>query len=94
LPAHVALCIEAAGAPVDGNAQVEWETFPIWIASTLTAFVMERYALHSRIVGAKGAIGLLSVALNFGRDTMAWNKPVITEVCVAMEINGYMPIEF
>ncbi|MAP17452.1 MAG: pyrroloquinoline quinone precursor peptide PqqA [Aurantimonas sp.] len=26
--------------------------------------------------------------------TMAWNKPVITEVCVAMEINGYMPIEF
>ncbi|WP_199520178.1 pyrroloquinoline quinone precursor peptide PqqA [Fulvimarina endophytica] len=25
---------------------------------------------------------------------MAWNKPVITEVCVAMEINGYMPIEF
>ncbi|MEX6508732.1 pyrroloquinoline quinone precursor peptide PqqA [Jiella sp. M17.18] len=25
---------------------------------------------------------------------MAWNKPVITEVCVAMEINGYMPVEF
>ncbi|WP_081448332.1 pyrroloquinoline quinone precursor peptide PqqA [Fulvimarina pelagi] len=30
----------------------------------------------------------------FGRHSMAWNKPVITEVCVAMEINGYMPIEF
>ena len=55
---------------------------------------MERYLLASRIVGAKGAIDLLSVALNFGRDKMAWNKPVITEVCVAMEINGYMPIEF
>ncbi|KAA0972716.1 pyrroloquinoline quinone precursor peptide PqqA [Aureimonas fodinaquatilis] len=25
---------------------------------------------------------------------MAWNKPSIVEVCVAMEINGYMPIEF
>ncbi|WP_102959221.1 pyrroloquinoline quinone precursor peptide PqqA [Mangrovicella endophytica] len=25
---------------------------------------------------------------------MAWTKPVISEVCVAMEINGYMPIEF
>ncbi|HDZ71928.1 MAG TPA: pyrroloquinoline quinone precursor peptide PqqA [Aurantimonas coralicida] len=25
---------------------------------------------------------------------MAWNKPVLTEVCLAMEINGYMPIEF
>ena len=60
----------------------------------ITAFVMERYLLASRIVGAKGAIGLLSVAPNFGRDTMSWNTPVITEVCVAMEINGYMPIEF
>jgi coenzyme PQQ precursor peptide PqqA len=61
----------------------------------LTAFVMEQGMRYlSRIVGAKGAIGLPSVALNFGRDTMAWNKPVITEVCVAMEINGYMPIEF
>ncbi|WP_156381978.1 pyrroloquinoline quinone precursor peptide PqqA [Aureimonas glaciei] len=25
---------------------------------------------------------------------MAWKKPVLVEVCVAMEINGYMPIEF
>ncbi|WP_372338802.1 pyrroloquinoline quinone precursor peptide PqqA [Mangrovibrevibacter kandeliae] len=25
---------------------------------------------------------------------MAWKKPAVTEVCVAMEINGYMPIEF
>ncbi|TFF23354.1 pyrroloquinoline quinone precursor peptide PqqA [Jiella endophytica] len=25
---------------------------------------------------------------------MAWNKPIMTEVCMAMEINGYMPVEF
>ncbi|NDW04428.1 pyrroloquinoline quinone precursor peptide PqqA [Jiella pelagia] len=25
---------------------------------------------------------------------MAWNKPVVTEICMAMEINGYMPVEF
>ncbi|MBC8130339.1 MAG: pyrroloquinoline quinone precursor peptide PqqA [Rhizobiaceae bacterium] len=25
---------------------------------------------------------------------MAWKTPVLVEVCVAMEINGYMPIEF
>ncbi|WP_425354590.1 pyrroloquinoline quinone precursor peptide PqqA [Jiella sonneratiae] len=25
---------------------------------------------------------------------MAWNKPIVTEVCMAMEINGYMPVEF
>lgn len=62
--------------------------------SGISAFFPEPDLLPFRIVGAKGAIGLLSVALNFGRDTMAWNKPVITEVCVAMEINGYMPIEF
>lgn len=68
--------------------------FPDRRHAAITAFVMERYLLASRIVGAKGAIDLLSVALNFGRDKMAWNKPVITEVCVAMEINGYMPIEF
>ncbi|MGI4944702.1 MAG: pyrroloquinoline quinone precursor peptide PqqA [Janthinobacterium lividum] len=25
---------------------------------------------------------------------MAWTVPTITEVCVALEINGYMPSEF
>ncbi|MAU98045.1 MAG: pyrroloquinoline quinone precursor peptide PqqA [Fulvimarina sp.] len=25
---------------------------------------------------------------------MAWNKPIVTEICMAMEINGYMPVEF
>ncbi|MBO0664202.1 pyrroloquinoline quinone precursor peptide PqqA [Jiella flava] len=29
-----------------------------------------------------------------GRETMAWNKPIVTEICMAMEINGYMPVEF
>jgi coenzyme PQQ precursor peptide PqqA len=29
-----------------------------------------------------------------GDRPMAWKKPVLVEVCVAMEINGYMPIEF
>lgn len=29
-----------------------------------------------------------------GEKTMAWNKPVVTEICMAMEINGYMPVEF
>jgi len=26
--------------------------------------------------------------------TMAWTRPTISEVCVALEINGYMPSEF
>ncbi|MBP0615880.1 pyrroloquinoline quinone precursor peptide PqqA [Jiella mangrovi] len=29
-----------------------------------------------------------------GETIMAWNKPVVTEICMAMEINGYMPVEF
>ncbi|MCM2503333.1 pyrroloquinoline quinone precursor peptide PqqA [Aureimonas altamirensis] len=37
--------------------------------------------------------GILRASEN-GRNIMAWNKPAIVEVCVAMEINGYMPIEF
>ena len=31
---------------------------------------------------------------NLGDHIMAWNKPVVTEICMAMEINGYMPVEF
>ncbi|WP_082529277.1 pyrroloquinoline quinone precursor peptide PqqA [Aurantimonas sp. Leaf443] len=38
--------------------------------------------------------GIAGADLPFGRRAMAWKKPVVTEVCVAMEINGYMPIEF
>jgi len=25
---------------------------------------------------------------------MAWNTPVIEEICIGMEINGYFPAEF
>jgi coenzyme PQQ precursor peptide PqqA len=25
---------------------------------------------------------------------MAWNTPILTEICIGLEINGYMPAEF
>jgi coenzyme PQQ precursor peptide PqqA len=25
---------------------------------------------------------------------MAWNTPTLTEICIGLEINGYMPAEF
>jgi coenzyme PQQ precursor peptide PqqA len=26
--------------------------------------------------------------------TMAWTTPVLVEICVGLEINGYLPAEF
>ena len=26
--------------------------------------------------------------------TMAWNTPTLVEICVGLEINGYLPAEF
>jgi coenzyme PQQ precursor peptide PqqA len=26
--------------------------------------------------------------------TMAWTSPVIIEICIGLEINGYLPAEF
>jgi len=25
---------------------------------------------------------------------MAWNTPILVEICVGLEINGYLPAEF
>jgi coenzyme PQQ precursor peptide PqqA len=25
---------------------------------------------------------------------MAWNTPILTEICIGLEINGYLPAEF
>jgi coenzyme PQQ precursor peptide PqqA len=25
---------------------------------------------------------------------MAWNTPTLTEICIGLEINGYLPAEF
>ena len=27
-------------------------------------------------------------------NTMAWTTPTLTEICVGLEINGYLPAEF
>jgi coenzyme PQQ precursor peptide PqqA len=28
------------------------------------------------------------------RNTMAWTTPVLIEICIGLEINGYLPAEF
>jgi coenzyme PQQ precursor peptide PqqA len=27
-------------------------------------------------------------------NTMAWTTPVLVEICIGLEINGYLPAEF
>ena len=27
-------------------------------------------------------------------DTMAWTTPILIEICIGLEINGYLPAEF
>jgi coenzyme PQQ precursor peptide PqqA len=28
-----------------------------------------------------------------GKTTMAWTTPTLIEICIGLEINGYLPIE-
>jgi coenzyme PQQ precursor peptide PqqA len=29
-----------------------------------------------------------------GRRPMTWNTPILVEICIGLEINGYLPAEF
>ena len=48
---------------------------------------------------AKGACGcerlrFMILAKVQREDIMAWTTPVLVEICVGLEINGYLPPEF
>ena len=32
--------------------------------------------------------------LTLGRTPMAWTTPTLVEICIGLEINGYLPAEF
>jgi coenzyme PQQ precursor peptide PqqA len=36
----------------------------------------------------------LPCALNNEETTMAWTTPTLVEICIGLEINGYLPAEF
>jgi coenzyme PQQ precursor peptide PqqA len=36
----------------------------------------------------------LPVRLQKWRNAMAWTTPVLIEICIGLEINGYLPAEF
>jgi coenzyme PQQ precursor peptide PqqA len=37
--------------------------------------------------------GKTAPAAKQGEHAMAWTRPTIREICIGMEINGYMPSE-
>jgi coenzyme PQQ precursor peptide PqqA len=37
---------------------------------------------------------LVSVQKLQGRPSMAWTTPTLVEICIGLEINGYLPAEF
>jgi coenzyme PQQ precursor peptide PqqA len=36
----------------------------------------------------------MSIDIHKGRNPMAWTTPTLVEICIGLEINGYMPAEF
>jgi coenzyme PQQ precursor peptide PqqA len=40
-----------------------------------------------------GAIYLVS-SETLGKRPMAWTTPTLVEICIGLEINGYLPAEF
>ncbi len=45
-----------------------------------------RAALHS--------LKVEPARLQQGRHAMAWTTPALIEICIGLEINGYLPAEF
>jgi coenzyme PQQ precursor peptide PqqA len=48
-----------------------------------------RRMLGGRSGAARGRVRIWQV-----RTTMAWTTPTLVEICIGLEINGYLPAEF
>ena len=40
------------------------------------------------------ARAIMWCVVNYGRRAMAWTTPTLVEICIGLEINGYLPAEF
>ena len=36
---------------------------------------------------------MLAIEKDLGRTKMAWTTPTLVEICIGLEINGYLPAE-
>jgi coenzyme PQQ precursor peptide PqqA len=48
----------------------------------------ERHILLATVIGPHGPIS------SSGAMIMAWTTPTLVEICIGLEINGYLPAEF
>jgi len=44
--------------------------------------------------GCHGVHLISVVALDLRRIAMTWTTPTLVEICIGLEINGYLPAEF
>jgi coenzyme PQQ precursor peptide PqqA len=44
--------------------------------------------------GVYSQVGAAIVQAAKMEDPMAWTTPVLVEICIGLEINGYLPAEF
>ncbi|AMN44473.1 pyrroloquinoline quinone biosynthesis protein PqqA [Rhodoplanes sp. Z2-YC6860] len=49
---------------------------------------------HSLTSNGSGAWRVQVRAMKSEDTTMAWTTPTLVEICVGLEINGYLPAEF
>jgi coenzyme PQQ precursor peptide PqqA len=50
--------------------------------------------MHAKGTCDRGRFGFIMLAKSKREDMMAWTTPVLVEICVGLEINGYLPPEF
>ena len=51
-----------------------------------------RRRLQNRL--GQSILVILVIEKDLGRTTMAWTTPTLVEICIGLEINGYLPAEF
>jgi len=42
----------------------------------------------------RGDVRLLELKIGIEETIMAWTTPTLVEICIGLEINGYLPAEF
>jgi coenzyme PQQ precursor peptide PqqA len=45
-------------------------------------------------MGLDEIVSFLPSSGRLWRNTMAWTTPTLVEICIGLEINGYLPAEF
>lgn len=89
--ARVAICPNA-GRSIAG-AQLRAHRADHVLCAVVAGHLWKRrfpFILTARLGAALG--GILSITER--EETMAWTTPTLVEICIGLEINGYLPAEF